>query len=404
MLLCYGVFMKIQRVSFYNQFHCAINNCPDTCCSGWRIPIDPQTLALYRTQKGSYGLKLKLSISRKDNIPSLNRTLVGCPFHDKDGLCSLQKEHGEAHMPAICRRYPRNHKNYGEFAVETLELSCPETAKIFLKNQKNYSFLTVEEDIDYPRSGTNQDYAFLHFLMDSKAQLLAFLKNSDYALEYLFPQILDYGKCIQNQMIIKGGEHPYGDFQAKDYTDCVKLLKYSHNSSSSPSSNLEDIASDIAITCKAINITGSLMDALMTSGIYHTRLKRTAPFLYELCQLYFDSFDLLTEEAATKELQILWNHVIRDIPTLPETMKRYYGYYLDCCYYEIFETYSFAKTLTKGFLHVQMLQLFFSLYYKKYHSLTLEEQARIIAAYEKRGRHNTEIVDAMYAVIYSYCK
>ena len=379
--------MKIKRISFYDQFACTMQACPDTCCSGWRIPIDPQTLALYQKQQGTYGLKLRLAISRKGSIPSLNRTLLHCPFHDKDGLCSLQKEHGEAHMPAICRRYPRNHKNYGDFAVETLELSCPETARIFLENQKDYSFLSIEEDVDYPRTGTNQDYAFLHDLEESREQLISFLKTSDYALEYLFPPILNYGKRIQNQMLAMGGEHPYAEFEDNYSTDCAKLLTSSQRNECSS---------------KAFSINGSLMDALMTSGLYHTRLKRTAPFLYELCRLYFDTFDLLTEDEATRQLKVLWNDLIRDIPTLPATMKRYYCYYLGCCYYEIFETYSFTKTLTKGFLHVQMLQLFFSLYYKNHHSLTLEEQARIIAAYEKRGRHNTEIMDAMYAVAYPY--
>ena len=73
--------------------------------------------------------------------------------------------------------------------------------------------------------------------------------------------------------------------------------------------------------------------------------------------------------------------------------------YLDSCFLDIFETYSFLKTIASGIIHVSLIWLFFSLYHQKYHSLTNAEQARIIAAYEKRARHNDVVLNAMYEAL-----
>ena len=48
---------------------------------------------------------------------------------------------------------------------------------------------------------------------------------------------------------------------------------------------------------------------------------------------------------------------------------------------------------------MSLIWLFFSLYHQKYHSLTSAEQARIIAAYEKRARHNDVVLNAMYEAL-----
>ena len=29
---------------YYNRFQCMAGSCPDTCCAGWEIAIDPKSL------------------------------------------------------------------------------------------------------------------------------------------------------------------------------------------------------------------------------------------------------------------------------------------------------------------------------------------------------------------------
>ena len=33
---------------YYNRFQCMAGSCPDTCCAGWEIAIDPKSLKKYR--------------------------------------------------------------------------------------------------------------------------------------------------------------------------------------------------------------------------------------------------------------------------------------------------------------------------------------------------------------------
>ena len=67
---------------------------------------------------------------------------------------------------------------------------------------------------------------------------------------------------------------------------------------------------------------------------------------------------------------------------------------------EVYEDYSFVKKLAGGIIHVHMLELFLALYYEKTNSLTQEELAVLISVYERRGRHNEDVLEGMYEKFY----
>ena len=43
---------------YYKKFVCIGGDCPDTCCAGWQIMIDPASLKKYRQTKGRLGSRL----------------------------------------------------------------------------------------------------------------------------------------------------------------------------------------------------------------------------------------------------------------------------------------------------------------------------------------------------------
>ena len=43
---------------YFKSFHCIGGKCPDTCCAGWQIQIDPASLKKYRKAKGALGARL----------------------------------------------------------------------------------------------------------------------------------------------------------------------------------------------------------------------------------------------------------------------------------------------------------------------------------------------------------
>ena len=36
--------MKFIKPNFYDAFHCTAAACSDTCCAGWEIDVDPDTV------------------------------------------------------------------------------------------------------------------------------------------------------------------------------------------------------------------------------------------------------------------------------------------------------------------------------------------------------------------------
>ena len=51
--------MQYTAPHYYKKFHCIAGACPDTCCAGWQIQIDPASLKKYRKAKGTLGNRLK---------------------------------------------------------------------------------------------------------------------------------------------------------------------------------------------------------------------------------------------------------------------------------------------------------------------------------------------------------
>ena len=47
--------MRYLKPHFYDQFTCTAGDCPDTCCAGWQIVIDEDSLERYGKEQGEFG-------------------------------------------------------------------------------------------------------------------------------------------------------------------------------------------------------------------------------------------------------------------------------------------------------------------------------------------------------------
>ena len=50
-----GKKMKYLKPYFYDKFICTAGDCPDTCCAGWQIMIDEESLERYGREAGEFG-------------------------------------------------------------------------------------------------------------------------------------------------------------------------------------------------------------------------------------------------------------------------------------------------------------------------------------------------------------
>lgn len=196
--------MQITYPDYYKKFSCTADKCIDTCCAGWGIGIDNNTLYKYSRVKGAFGKRLRQEIDWQDK--SFRQHGKRCAFLNNQNLCDIYTNLGEQGFCTTCRRYPRHIEEFENIREISLSMSCPEVAKIILESQEKITFIDKEKESP---EETYEDFDFFLFdkLMDARSFLLKLLQNREYAIEYRMGIALgfthDLQRRIQNQEIFQ---------------------------------------------------------------------------------------------------------------------------------------------------------------------------------------------------------
>lgn len=126
--------MNITRPAYYDTFRCIAQNCPDSCCQEWTVVVDPESAARYRALPGPLGDRLRQVLAEEDGDTVMTIENRRCPMWRQDGLCQIQAQLGHDALCKTCRDFPRLTHDYGDFAELGLELSCPEAARLILRD------------------------------------------------------------------------------------------------------------------------------------------------------------------------------------------------------------------------------------------------------------------------------
>lgn len=138
--------MKEVFPNYYDKFKCIANKCAHSCCIGWEIDIDEDTMALYNALDTAMGEKIRSNIT--GDIPHFVLTDgKKCPFLNEIGLCDIILTYGEDALCDICYLHPRFKNFYSSFIETGLGLACEEAARIILLNQDKFK-------IDSPKDVT----------------------------------------------------------------------------------------------------------------------------------------------------------------------------------------------------------------------------------------------------------
>ena len=139
----------ITKVPYYfKDFECIASDCPDTCCAGWEIVIDGDTYNKYKTITGEFGERLHSEITHyEDGEPGFKlKPNNDCPFLNKKKLCDIYSNLGKDHLCYTCKQFPRFTNEYGSLREVGLSISCPEAARLILKDKDPVTFETTEDD------------------------------------------------------------------------------------------------------------------------------------------------------------------------------------------------------------------------------------------------------------------
>lgn len=134
--------MKYKVPSYYKDFKCIADRCKHSCCKGWEIDVDEDSVKRFRA------------------IPRIEKELVltgdtghfrlrpdeRCPFLKDNGLCDLILEFGEDILCNICRDHPRFIVNTTDSVETGIGMACEAAADIILSDKNRFELVTVRED------------------------------------------------------------------------------------------------------------------------------------------------------------------------------------------------------------------------------------------------------------------
>ena len=130
--------MKLYAPGYYSKFKCTAEKCTHSCCVGWEIDVDSDTIEKYKALEDK---KIADSI---DILPTPHFRLAEderCPHLDQKGLCNIISRYGEEYLCDICKEHPRFY-NRTAIGVEVgLGMVCEEACRIILGSD-DYDTLT----------------------------------------------------------------------------------------------------------------------------------------------------------------------------------------------------------------------------------------------------------------------
>ena len=194
--------MKIVKPTFYKTFKCIAGDCPDSCCQGWEVDADSDSLEYYKTLDNSLEIKKRIdSVLSKDEFDNTIFTLAPkkrCPFLNDKNLCDMHIAIGGEHTPYTCRTFPRFIDDFGGTREIGISFSCP-VASDMMYNTESFDFET-EVNSDLPT--LNDIDAEKYFLLyKGRAEAYKIAKDKNKSIRERLNDLLDLGVLLQEKLL-----------------------------------------------------------------------------------------------------------------------------------------------------------------------------------------------------------
>ena len=180
----------------YNEFRCKADKCKHSCCKGWEIDIDEDTLEYYKDLDTELGNEILQNIQEEEDTHFKLTDDDRCPFLKDNGLCKLIEELGEDSLCDICRLHPRFFEDINDYSLAGVGLSCEKaTELIFEKKSLDFIICDSQKKIDIYELLKLLDFNISHDSLD---------------LSKMIPDYLEEGK-IENVLDIFSNTVPIDD-------------------------------------------------------------------------------------------------------------------------------------------------------------------------------------------------
>lgn len=192
--------MILKVPSFYKDFKCIAGECPDSCCQGWEVDADEDSLKYYATLTGDIRNRID-SVLDKDEFGNTIFKLADkkrCPFLNHENLCDMHIAIGGEHTPYTCRMFPRFINDFGGTREMGISFSCPVAADIMFNLTEPMSFTSELNDL--PPQMNEIDAQTYFFLVKAREKAFSILHDRTISVSQRLLNLLDYGVELQSDL------------------------------------------------------------------------------------------------------------------------------------------------------------------------------------------------------------
>lgn len=141
-------FLPVNAFSYVQRFACLAERCEDTCCTDWRIGLDPRSVDLYLQH-----IELERLIVKDEGGYTMRNAQGGCVAL-QGGRCKIHSEYGEQALSNTCANYPRMFRSINGTLQKSASMSCPEITRLCLFGDRPFDIEIGTQD-DYYLSGVS---------------------------------------------------------------------------------------------------------------------------------------------------------------------------------------------------------------------------------------------------------
>lgn len=192
--------MILKTPSFYKDFKCIAGKCPDSCCQGWEVDADCESLEYYKTLTGDIKERID-SVLDNDEFGNTIFKLADkkrCPFLNSENLCDMHIAIGGEHTPYTCRMFPRFINDFGGTREMGISFSCPVASDMMFDLKEPMSF--VSEINDLPPQLNEIDAQTYFYLLKARDKAFSIVQDRAIPINQRLINLLDFGVKIQKDL------------------------------------------------------------------------------------------------------------------------------------------------------------------------------------------------------------
>lgn len=182
---------------YYDDFTCIADACEDTCCAGWQIVIDKESLQKYKRIRGNFRKRMLRSVNWFGSTFRQDKD-KRCAFLNENNLCDLYLAQGEDGFCKTCREYPRHTEEFEGVREITLSLSCPEVARIVMNRMEPVDFISREDDTE--EEFDDFDPFLYSVLNDARNEMIRILQDRNCSVAERSVLVLGMAHDMQGRM------------------------------------------------------------------------------------------------------------------------------------------------------------------------------------------------------------